>query len=94
MLKLKFVILFAALGPFTGGAAIAAAVISSAPGGMVVRSTVEVPVAPDAVYDALTAGVGDWWPGSQTWSGNSRNLSIDARAGECSFAKHLGTSNL
>ena len=67
----------------TGGSALAADVISAAPGGLVVRSTVEVAATPEAVYEALTTGITAWWPGSQTWSGNSRNLSMDARAGGC-----------
>jgi len=67
----------------TGGSALAADVVSAAPGGLVVRSAVEVAATPDAVYEALTSGIAAWWPGSQTWSGNSRNLSMDARAGGC-----------
>lgn len=83
MMRLPCVVLTLMLATFADGTAAAADVISSAPGGLVVRSTVEVAATPEAVYDALTAGVSDWWPGSQTWSGNSRNLSIDARAGGC-----------
>ena len=58
-------------------------VIRAAPGGVSVRTTVEVAANPEAVYDALTARVGEWWGAASTWSGNPRNLSIDARAGGC-----------
>lgn len=58
-------------------------VVRAAPGGVVVRTIVEVAASPDAVYDALTKGVGEWWGAANTWSGNPRNLSVDARAGGC-----------
>ena len=83
MHKLKFVIVIAVLATLAGESAARADVLSAAPGGLVVRTIVEVSAAPEAVYDALTARVGEWWPADQTWSGNSSNLSIDARAGGC-----------
>ena len=77
----SFVFLFAAVATLTVGSPAEADVIRAAPGGVVVRTTMEVAAAPDAVYDALTTRVGEWWGAANTWSGNPRNLSIDARAG-------------
>ena len=65
-------------------------VLRSGPGGAIVRTTVEVAAAPDAVYDALTARVSEWWGATNTWSGDPRNLSIDARAGGC-FCEKLSS---
>lgn len=83
MHKLTVISLVATIATLAGQSAARADVVSAAPGGVVVRTIVEVSAAPDAVYDSLTARVGEWWPATQTWSGNSSNLSIDARAGGC-----------
>lgn len=79
----QFVVLIAVVATLANGPAARADVVTAAPGNMVLRTTVEVSAPPDAVYDALTARVGEWWDNSQTVSGNSRNLSIDARPGGC-----------
>lgn len=65
-------------------------VLRTGPGGVIVRTTVEVNAAPEVVYDALTARVGEWWGATNTWSGDARNLSVDARAGGC-FCEKLSS---
>jgi uncharacterized protein YndB with AHSA1/START domain len=61
----------------------AADVIDSAPGGFSVKIAVDVASPPADVYRALVERVGTWWSADHTWSGNSENLSIDARPGGC-----------
>lgn len=40
--------------------------------------------APSAkVYDALVGQIGSWWNSQHTYSGEAKNLSIDARPGGC-----------
>ncbi len=65
-----------------------AAVVDSAQAGFLVRSEVVVHAAPDSVYRALTARIGAWWDPEHTFSGDSRNLSLDATAGGC-FCERL-----
>jgi hypothetical protein len=60
-----------------------AEVKESTPNLFVVERSVATTAAPAAAYTALTRQVGKWWDGAHTWSGNARNLSIDARAGGC-----------
>jgi uncharacterized protein YndB with AHSA1/START domain len=64
-------------------AAAHADVIESTPSGFTIRTSVEVAATPRAVYNALSAQVSNWWDPEHTWSGNPRNMSIDARAGGC-----------
>jgi uncharacterized protein YndB with AHSA1/START domain len=61
----------------------AADVIDTAPGGFTVKIAVDVASPPADVYRALVERVGTWWSADHTWSGNSANLSIDARPGGC-----------
>lgn len=69
-------------------------VISAGAGGLIVRTTVEVPnAAPGDVYDALTR-VSEWWSGTQTWSGNSRNLTLDPQVGGCLCEKLSSGGNV
>ncbi|HEY1328722.1 MAG TPA: SRPBCC family protein [Casimicrobiaceae bacterium] len=58
------------------------------PNGFLARheSTIDAP--PSKVYDALVRDVGSWWSEQHTYSGDSRNLSIDARPGGC-FCERL-----
>ena len=60
-----------------------AAVVDSTQAGFLVRSEVVVQAAPDSVYRALTARIGAWWSSEHTFSGVSRNLSLDAVPGGC-----------
>lgn len=50
--------------------------------GFVVRYELPIGAPPPKVFDALL-NVGSWWSEKHTYSGDSRNLSIEARAGGC-----------
>jgi uncharacterized protein YndB with AHSA1/START domain len=64
-------------------AAADADLIESTPSGFTIRTSVDVAATPRMVYHALNAQVSNWWDPEHTWSGNPRNMSIDARAGGC-----------
>lgn len=68
------------------GAAMAApahaAVTASSDAGFVTESSVEIAADAATVY-ALLIVPGRWWSDSHTYSGNSANMTIDARAGGC-----------
>lgn len=53
-----------------------------------IRTTVTVGKDAATVYDDFTQRVGEWWNESHTYSGQSSNLSIAARAGGC-FCEQL-----
>lgn len=59
-----------------------AEVKSTADSGFEVVSVATTTAKPDAVYAAL-ATPGAWWSDEHTYSGDSANMTIDARAGGC-----------
>jgi uncharacterized protein YndB with AHSA1/START domain len=64
------------------------AAVQVAPNGFVVRIDTEVDGSPAKVYKALVGEVSDWWNPAHTYSGDARNLVIDARPGGC-FCERL-----
>jgi len=58
-------------------------VLDAGPNGFTVRSTIRVGKPAAAVYAALTQRVAEWWNPDHSWSGEAKNLSIDARPGGC-----------
>jgi uncharacterized protein YndB with AHSA1/START domain len=64
----------------TGASAAAAQVTAN---GFVVRHETSIDAPPARVYETLVGQVGLWWDSEHTFSGDSRNLSIDARPGGC-----------
>ncbi len=58
--------------------------------GFQVRQEALVHAAPAVVYEAIVRRVGAWWDSDHTYSGDSRNLSIDARPGGCFCEKLAG----
>jgi hypothetical protein len=66
-------------GADSGGAT----VVDSTQAGFLVHSEAVVSAAPDSVYRALVGRVGAWWDAGHTFSGDSRNLSLDATPGGC-----------
>ena len=68
------------------GAAMAApahaAVTASSDAGFVIENRVEIAADAAAVY-GLIATPGRWWNDSHSYSGDSANMTIDARAGGC-----------
>jgi uncharacterized protein YndB with AHSA1/START domain len=73
-----------AAGLFICGAVVpaAAAVVSSADNGFLLRQQVHLPATPQQVYDALVQP-GRWWNPEHTFSGSATNMTLDARAGGC-----------
>jgi uncharacterized protein YndB with AHSA1/START domain len=53
------------------------------PTGFLVKFDVSVNAPPAKVYDALVGQIGSWWNPEHTYSGDAKNLSIDARPGGC-----------
>ena len=53
------------------------------PNGFLVKFEVNVNAPPAKVYDALVGQIGSWWDSEHTYSGDAKNLSIDARPGGC-----------
>jgi uncharacterized protein YndB with AHSA1/START domain len=72
-------VVLALLGPGRGGAA----VVDSSRAGFLVRNEAVVHAPPDSVYRTLTGRIGAWWDPEHTFSGDARNLSLDATAGGC-----------
>jgi len=65
---------------FTGPAA--AEVVQSADTGFTVSHKLSIAAAPARVWEALIHP-GLWWEGAHTYSGDAKNLTLDARAGGC-----------
>ena len=51
--------------------------------GFLVKFEVSVNAPAAKVYDALVGQIGSWWDSEHTYSGDAKNLSIDARPGGC-----------
>lgn len=62
--------------------------VDVSPNGFVVRHDLVIAAPPAKVYDVLADQVGAWWNAQHTYSGDSKNLSIDARPGGC-FCERL-----
>jgi uncharacterized protein YndB with AHSA1/START domain len=63
-------------------AALRAEVVDSSPAGFTSRNRVEIGAPAAKVYAALLK-VGTWWDPEHTYSGDAKNLTIDARPGGC-----------
>jgi hypothetical protein len=59
-----------------------AGVLEAREGYFAIQSVILVDLPPAAAYRALIK-LPDWWDPAHTWSGSSRNLTLDARAGGC-----------
>src|SRR5436189_3620279 len=53
------------------------------PTGFLIKLEVSVNAPAAKVYDALVGQIGAWWNSQHTYSGDAKNLSIDARPGGC-----------
>ena len=69
----------------SGGSHAAVQVTSN---GFLVRHEVNISAPATNVYEALVGQVGLWWNSEHTFSGDSKNRSIDARPGGC-FCERL-----
>jgi uncharacterized protein YndB with AHSA1/START domain len=54
-----------------------------APNGFLLKFEVSVNAPATKVYGALVGQIGSWWDSEHTYSGDAKNLSIDARPGGC-----------
>jgi uncharacterized protein YndB with AHSA1/START domain len=63
-------------------------VVEATPGGFTTKAVVTIAATPSAVFDAMVRSVGLWWDPEHTYSGDARNMSIDARPGGC-FCERL-----
>ncbi|MFL6577843.1 MAG: SRPBCC domain-containing protein [Povalibacter sp.] len=66
-----------------------AEIVSASPTGFSIRHVIEAPGVPLATAWAALSDVGKWWDPEHTYSGDSRNLSIDPVPGGC-FCERLG----
>jgi uncharacterized protein YndB with AHSA1/START domain len=80
----------------------AAEVADASPNGFTVKITLNIQASPDTVYSKLVGNTGDWWDPSHTFSGDSHNLTIEAKPGGCFCEKlpdgggvrHMEVANL
>jgi len=68
-------------------AAANAAIVQVMPSGFAIRHETTVAATPAKIYEALT-NVGSWWNSDHTYSGDAKNMTLDARAGGC-FCERL-----
>jgi uncharacterized protein YndB with AHSA1/START domain len=71
-----FVVALGLAGP------VAAEVVDKSPTGFTSKTAVTIAASPARVY-AMLSRVGEWWEPAHTYSGDSKNLRIEARAGAC-----------
>ncbi|MBP6011923.1 MAG: ATPase [Alphaproteobacteria bacterium] len=73
-----------------------ARVLAKGPTGFAVEHQVGLAVEPKAAYDAFLK-IGSWWSSAHSFSGDAKNISIDAKPGGCwcetlpdgGFVKHM-----
>ena len=58
-------------------------VVDSSASGFTVKLTLSIQASPGDVYLRLVRDIGDWWNPAHTYSGSSRNLSIDEKPMGC-----------
>jgi len=57
-------------------------VVTATPGAFELRASQTVPASPERAWNALVR-IGDWWGNEHTYSGNGRNMRLEARPGGC-----------
>ena len=62
--------------------------VKVSPAGFVIRHDITIAAPPARVYSALVQEVGSWWNPSHSFTGDAKNLSIDARPGGCFCEKY------
>ncbi len=60
-----------------------ARVVGSDPGGFALESSRELLIERARAFEIALRDISSWWDGSHTYSGDARNLSIEARPGGC-----------
>jgi uncharacterized protein YndB with AHSA1/START domain len=66
----------------------AGAEVKTSANGFLVRHEMTIAAPAARVYETLVRDVGSWWSPSHTFSGDAKNLSIDARPGGCFCEKY------
>lgn len=79
---MRFVFAAAAFAVFIAAAPARAEVASATADGFVLQAEAEVAATPDRAWRAL-GQLGRWWNNAHTYSGDSRRLHVDLRAGGC-----------
>jgi uncharacterized protein YndB with AHSA1/START domain len=77
------------LGTFVSFGAYAE-VADSAANGFSIKTTLTLNAPPAAVYEKFTAHVGEWWDSAHSYSGDAKNLTLDARPQGCFCEKIPG----
>jgi uncharacterized protein YndB with AHSA1/START domain len=60
-----------------------AELVESSPNSFLVKTVVTIAAPPATVYDTLVNHLGQWWHAGHTFSGDSKNYTVDARPGGC-----------
>jgi hypothetical protein len=60
-----------------------AKVADSSSGGFTIKHTMEIEAPPAGAFNVFVEKIGAWWDPQHTYSGDSTNLSIDARPNGC-----------
>ncbi len=79
---MKRSVLLASLLLLTMAGSSAAEIADSAANGFTYKLTLQLAAPPETVYQRLLA-IGNWWGSDHTYSGDARNLSLDARPMGC-----------
>jgi uncharacterized protein YndB with AHSA1/START domain len=58
-------------------------VVDSGANGFTLKTAVQIQAPPAEVYRKIVFNVGDWWSPQHTFSGNSHNLTMEAKAQGC-----------
>jgi uncharacterized protein YndB with AHSA1/START domain len=74
--------MFAAAALLSASASAGADVIESADAGMRIKTTMTIQAPKERVYAALL-DIGKWWSAEHTFSGDPKNLTLEAKPGGC-----------
>ena len=91
MIRWAAILLVVAAAPATPARA---EVLDVTPTGFTMKVSTEIAAVPRAIYLALVNQVGSWWDSEHSWSGSSKNMSIDARANGCFCEKLPGNGSV
>jgi hypothetical protein len=81
-MRLRFIVTVTGFAAFACAAPAGAEIVSAGPSGFNVRQVAEVQNPAPVVWAALTE-VGKWWDPEHTYSGDSRNLTLDPTVRGC-----------
>jgi len=79
---MRFVFAAVAFAALSAAGPAQAEVAASSPGGFLIQAEAEVATTPDQAWRAL-GQIDRWWNSEHTYSGDSRRMEVDLRAGGC-----------